>query len=289
MFAIDVLAQNDFSVVYFTGGEPGLYPHLPEVVDYAKKKGMITSMTTNGTISEAALKRMSQSLDVLSVSVDHYNERLWDDAKHIAGISKKAKETIRVAKTFGISLYGITFLNPAWDVEDVEHIIQYVNNELDVPFALSYPYHSSNNSTFVVGGKLRDSRYQTQHSLRNMVAKVLEMKLHGYDVATVSSYLRDVLRAYDGLPMRYKCDAGRTIITVDCNLNVFPCYKRGVLLNLRESQDLNSFVPDNSLCDNRYCLINCFKEASLASKKTCLKAVKEEFFSNPKFYLKVAL
>ncbi len=286
-FAIDVLAKNSFSVVYFTGGETGLYPHLTKAVDYAKKKGMITSITTNGTISEANLRRLSKSLDILSVSVDHYNERLWDDAKNVAGISKKAKETIRIAKACGMKLYAITFLNPAWTVEDVGQVVRYVNEELGVSFALSYPYISSSDGTFVVGGNLRGSQYQTQRNTRNMVAKVLQMKLLGSDVATVTGYLRDVLRAQDGLPMKYPCRAGKTIITIDCNLNVFPCYKREKLFNLRERQDLNTSVPDNALCDNRYCLINCFKEASLASKETFLRAVKEELFSNPKFYLKL--
>ena len=289
LFAIDVLARNSFSIIYFTGGEPGLYPHLAEVVNYAKKKGMITSITTNGTLSEANLKRMNKSLDILSVSVDHYDEKLWDEAKHVAGISKKAKATIRTAKACGTTIYGITFLNPSWSVQDVEHVVRYVNEELGVSFALSYPYVSSNESTFVVGGNMRGSPNQIQRNIRNMVAKVLEMKLLGSDVATVSGYLRDVLRTYDGLPMKYPCKAGETIITIDCNLNVFPCYKREKLCNLRERQDLNSFVLNNSVCDSRYCLINCFKEASLASKETCLKAVKEEFFSNPKFYLKLVL
>ena len=289
IFAIEVLAENGFSVVYFTGGEPGLYPHLVDAVNYAKKRGMITSITTNGTISETILKKMSKSLDVLSVSVDHYNERIWDEAKHIVGISRKAKETIRTAKTLGTDLYGITFLNPNWSVQDVERVIRYVNEELGISFAISYPYVSSNNSTFVVGGAMRGPLSQAQLNIRNMVAKVLEMKLLGSDVATVSGYLRDVLRAYDGLPMRYPCTVGETVMTVDCNLNVFPCYKRERLCNLRERQDLNGFALNNSLCDNKSCLINCFKEASLASKESCLKAVKEEFFSNPRFYLKLAL
>jgi MoaA/NifB/PqqE/SkfB family radical SAM enzyme len=286
-FAIDILAKNSFSVIYFTGGETALYPHLAEAVEYAKKKGMITSITTNGTIPEAELKRLSKSLDVLSVSVDHYDESLWDNAKGVPGISKKAKETIRIAKACGMKLYGITFLNPAWAVKDVEQVVQYVNEELGISFALSYPYTSSNDGTFVVDENLRGSEFQTQRNVRNMVAKVLRMKSRGSDVATASCYLRDVLRAHDGLPMRYPCKAGKTIITIDCNLNVFPCYKRKRLFNLRERQDLNSVVPYNSLCDNIQCLINCFKEASLASKETFLRAVKEELVSNPKFYLKL--
>jgi MoaA/NifB/PqqE/SkfB family radical SAM enzyme len=286
-FAIDALAENGFSVIYFTGGETGLYPHLVEAVDYAKKKGMMTSITTNGTISETTLQKLSKSLDILSVSVDNYNETLWDEAKHVAGISKKAKRTIRIAQSYGLKVYGITFLNPAWTVEDVEQVVHYVNEELGISFALSYPYSSSNNGTFVVGGDLRRSDFQTQANLKNMVAKVLQMKLLGSDVATVSGYMRDVVRAHDGLPMRYPCKAGKSIIVVDCNLDVFPCYKREKMFNLRSAQNLRPSHLDNSACDNRYCLINCFKEASLASKETCLKAVKEEFFSNPKFYLKL--
>lgn len=286
-FALDILAKNDFSIIYFTGGETTLYPHLAEAAEYAKKKGMITSVTTNGTIPHTTLKRLSKSIDVLSVSVDHYDEGLWDRAKSIPGISKKAKETIRTAKAIGMKLYAITFLNPAWTVKDVEQVIHYVNEELGVPFALSYPYVSSNGGTFVVGGNLSTSISKTQLNIRNMVAKVLQMRLLGSDIVTAACYMRDVLIAHDCLPVRYPCKAGRTIIAIDCDLNVFPCYKREKLFNLRERQDLDMPVPDTSSCDNAQCLINCFKEASLASKGTFFRAVKEELLSNPKFYLKL--
>jgi len=286
-FAIDALAKNDFSVVYFTGGETGLYPYLVEAVEYAKKNGMITSITTNGTLSQETLNRLSRSLDVLSVSVDHYDEALWDRAKHMPGISRRAKETIRAAKALGMKLYAITFLNPAWTVKEVERVVRHVNDELDVSFALSYPYVSSSEGTFVVGGTLSKSLSEEQRNVRDMVAEVLEMKLQGADVVTASCYMRDVLRAHDGLPMKYPCKAGRTIITIDCNLNVYPCYRREKLFNLRERQDLGLPVPDVSSCDNAQCLINCFKEASLASKENFLKAAKEELVSNPKFYLKL--
>lgn len=286
-FAIDVLAKSNYAVIYFTGGETALYPHLAEAVEYTRKRGMITSITTNGTIPEATLKRLSKSLDVLSVSVDHYNEALWDRAKSVPGISKKARETIRKAKAYGIKLYGIAFLNPAWTVKDVEQVIRYTNEELGVSFGLSYPYTSSSNRTFVVGANLTNSLLKKQRNIRNMVAKILQMKLSGSDVSTASCYMRDVLRAHDGLPTMYPCKAGRTIVTIDCNLNVFPCYKREKLFNLKERQDLNIPVPDTSRCDNTQCLINCFKEASLASRETFFKAAKEELLSNPKFYLKL--
>jgi MoaA/NifB/PqqE/SkfB family radical SAM enzyme len=283
-FAIDILAKNNFSVIYFTGGETGLYPHLVEAVNYAKKNGFITSITTNGTISKDKVTQMSKSLDALSVSVDHYDEQLWDQAKHTPGIAKQAQETIKLAKAYGIKLYAITFLNPTWSTTEVAKVIHYVNDELGVPFSLSYPYVSSNDGTFIVGGSLRNAR-DFQDNLRNNVAKVLEMKLSDSKIANSTSYLRDVLRAHDGLPMKYPCKAGRVIITVDCKLNIFPCYKKDKLFNLRDCQDLNIAPTIISTCDNKSCMINCFKEASETSKETLLAAAIEEAISSPRFYL----
>jgi MoaA/NifB/PqqE/SkfB family radical SAM enzyme len=286
-FAIDALANSNFSVLYLTGGETGIYPHIVEAVEYGRQKGLITSLTSNGTIPAATLKQLRKSLDFLSISVDNYDGARWDQAKHLPGISKQAIQTIKTAKAYGIKLYGITFLNPSWTVDDVERIVHYVNDELGISFALSYPYISSNDSTFSVGGKLSRSQNQAYRNVRNMVAKVLEMKLEGADIANVSGYMKDVLRAHDELPMKYPCMAGKTIVTIDCTLNVFPCYKRPKLFNLRDRQDLNLPQQDTSQCDNKSCLINCFKEASLASRHAVLAAVTEELSSHPKFYAKI--
>ncbi len=286
-FAIDVLAKNNFSVLYLTGGETGMYPHLVEALKHAKSKGMITSLTSNGTIPNSTVKEMHGCLDILSISVDNDDLSLWDAAKNVKGISKTAMRTIEFAKAAGIKVYAITFLNPSWNIEDVERVVHFVNDDLGISFAMSYPYFSNNESTFVVGGNLRSQQTEARRRVRNLVAKVLEMKLAGSDVATVSGYMRDVLRAHDGFPMHYPCKAGKSVITIDCNLDVYPCYKRPRLFNLRERQDLNLPTPDNSKCDKKTCLINCFKEASLASGVVTLGSIPEEFFSNPKFYVKI--
>jgi MoaA/NifB/PqqE/SkfB family radical SAM enzyme len=283
---LDVLAKNHFSVAYLTGGETGLYPHLVDAVKYAKNKGLTTSITTNGTIAKEKLVRMRGALDVLSVSVDDYNEKRWDKTKHVEGISAKAKETIRTAKAVGMKVYAVTFLNPAWTPLDVTNVVHYINDELDVPFALSYPYISANDSTFRVGGKLVEySNYIKK--LKSLAQTVLAMKLSGSKIATTTCYLREVIRAHESLPLKYPCKAGRTILTIDCNLNVFPCYKREKLFNLKDYQNLNLQPVDTTACDNKNCMINCFKEASAGSKETGLRAGVEELFSNPQFYLEM--
>lgn len=284
LFVLDVLVKNNFSVAYFTGGETGLYSHLVEAVEYAKEKGLITSLTTNGTMPNTTLAKLSKSLDALSVSVDHYDAQRWDEAKHVPGIARMAVETIRLAKAYGMKTYAVTFLNPLWDAAEVEKTVRYVNDKLGIPFAFSYPYISTNEGTFKVGGELCSSN-DFYNNVRSNIAKVLEMKLNGAQIANTTAYLREALRAQDNLPMKYPCKAGRVMLTVDCKLNVFPCYKKDKLFNLRENQNINLPAVNSAMCDNKHCMINCFKEASAWSKETVFSSLKEEVFSNVDFLL----
>jgi MoaA/NifB/PqqE/SkfB family radical SAM enzyme len=286
-YALDILTKSGFRVAYFTGGETGLYPHLAEIIEYAKKRGFVTSITTNGTIEKATLRSLKDNLDVLSVSVDHYDKHLWEEAKHHPGIGAKAEQTIRYAKAYGIKVYAITFLNPSWSENEVEKTIRYVNDELGVSFTLSYPYVSSSYGSFVVGGDLRNVDFES--NMINLVGKVLQMKAMGAKVANATCYLKDVIRALNGKPMRYACKAGKTVIAIDCNLNVFPCYKQKQLFNLRDKTILTPLNVDNHQCDNKNCLINGYKEPSLASRENLRSAIAEELLSNPIFYARLLL
>jgi MoaA/NifB/PqqE/SkfB family radical SAM enzyme len=282
------LSNNHFSIAYFTGGETSLHPHLGDALKYAKEKGLITSITTNGTIKKEALVGLKDSLDVLSVSVDSYDSDKWDQAKNFPGISRLAIETIKQAKRLGISTYAVTFLNPLWSILEVDRVVEYVNNEIGIPFALSYPFISANSGSYKVGGEFANSKVDFSN-IRRLVAHILDLKIEGANIATSTGYMKEVLRAFDNLPLKYPCKAARTILTIDCNLDVYPCYKKKKIFNLQECGDLNFREVDSSLCDNERCMINCFKEASQASRATGLHAIADEILSSRRFYRSLLL
>jgi len=103
------LAKNNFSVIYFTGGEPSLYPHLIDALKYVKSKNLLTSITSNGSISAKQLWEMRDYLDLLSVSVDHYVEEEWNKTKNVKDAASKAKNAIKVAQKYGINAVGLNF------------------------------------------------------------------------------------------------------------------------------------------------------------------------------------
>lgn len=57
--------------VTFVGGEPLLYPGLLEHIAYAKSKGLVTSLVTNGSrLTEATIASLEGILDWLTLSID---------------------------------------------------------------------------------------------------------------------------------------------------------------------------------------------------------------------------
>ncbi len=85
--------------IWFTGGEPTLYPHFVELVHYIKSKGMLAGVTTNGT---TLLKRaewlLEHPMDMMVISIDgkgdiHNNVREPDrQLKVIENTGKTAYE-----------------------------------------------------------------------------------------------------------------------------------------------------------------------------------------------------
>ena len=77
------IAQSGiFSAINFAGGEPFLIKELPELVHYAKKQGLETSVITNGALlTEEKLRQVLPYLDCIGISF----HSLDDDTKQKIG------------------------------------------------------------------------------------------------------------------------------------------------------------------------------------------------------------
>lgn len=60
--------------VDFTGGEPLLHPQLPEMLLYAKRLGLMTTLTTNGLLYPQRAKELLSLVDLLHISLDAASE-----------------------------------------------------------------------------------------------------------------------------------------------------------------------------------------------------------------------
>ena len=76
---------------YLFGGEPLVRRDIEDVVEYAKKRGFLTTMNTNGSLLEAKAGSLGENLDFAFVSLDYFNE--YND--FIRGRGGAFKEVVR--------------------------------------------------------------------------------------------------------------------------------------------------------------------------------------------------
>jgi MoaA/NifB/PqqE/SkfB family radical SAM enzyme len=232
------LANHEFLIAYFTGGEPTLHPNIVEIVDYAGKLGFVTTLTTNGSVSKSMLKRLKNAgLYVLSVSLDHW------------------LETIKYSQSIGLKAYALAFLNPFLVHDGVDKLVDYTNNTLQVPLGFCYPTKSDVNS-YGLGGQL--SSEELSHGMDLSVKKLLTAKKNGSNIANLWVYMEDVINFREGNQPNFYCKGGEEVIYVDWHGDVYPCFLREKMFNIL--RDKPRFLKDVKCND---CLINCFREPSI--------------------------
>jgi len=250
------LYENKFMIVYFTGGEPSLHPDLVSFVRFANRLGLITSTTTNGTLSLATLAQLQAAgLDALSVSLDHWDSQVCERLRGHRGIQAKEEEKLRYAKRIGLRAYALAYLNPLL-CEDgaIQTFVEYVDQTLDVPVAFCFPTESEENS-YRLCGLGSDADYS---KLYRTIRRILELKRNGHRILNPTVYLEDVLRFLRGKPPAIYCRGGEDVVYIDWLGNTYPCFLRPKLFNaLEEKPRLLHHVQCND------CVINCFREPSI--------------------------
>ena len=275
---LDFMAKNKFLVVYFTGGEPSLHPKLIDIIEYAVKRGLLTSLTTNGTIPEKTLKALHKvGLHTLSVSLDSWEPSICDRVRGFKGIFQRQKKTIKLARKLNMGVYALTYLGLHITEENIEDIVEYVNNTLGVPFALCYPAETNVN-TYQLGNRIT---MHSPSSFQAIAQKLLTLKKQGYKIANTATYLEEIVRFHDKKPTKYPCKCGEYVFYIDWLGDIYPCFTKTKLFNILELTGSNAkpSFPKNVACNQ--CLIDCFREPSyiayLKDPSLILKEINHNF------------
>lgn len=102
---LDEIASLGKVVVILTGGEPLMRKDFFEIAEYARERGLITAMASNGTLidQEIAERIKRAGIRRVSISIDG-TEKTHDRFRGIPGSFKKAMEGIEALKKAGVSV-----------------------------------------------------------------------------------------------------------------------------------------------------------------------------------------
>jgi 12,18-didecarboxysiroheme deacetylase len=134
---IDDLAGFGVPVILFSGGEPLVRKDLPELADYAVKKGMRAVISTNGTLITAETARTLKDigLSYVGISLDGM-EKINDRFRGVKGAFKSALEGIENCQSVGIKV-GLRFTINKFNVDEIPSIFDLLE-EKDIPRVCFY-------------------------------------------------------------------------------------------------------------------------------------------------------
>jgi MoaA/NifB/PqqE/SkfB family radical SAM enzyme len=128
---VDDFVRRHYFGVILTGGEPSLHPELPQIVAYARERGLHVRMITNGTqLAEPALARelRAAGLQLVHVSVYSVRPEVEAELRGVPGTLERAFAAIDNALSVGIEVNinsVINALNADHLHENVEHFIEH--------------------------------------------------------------------------------------------------------------------------------------------------------------------
>lgn len=137
MQLIDDLAQFGSPVMLFSGGEPLVREDLPELAEYAVKKGMRAVISTNGTLITADTARMLKAigLSYVGISLDGM-EQINDRFRGVKGAYDMAIRGIENCTAAGIKV-GLRFTINKFNSEEIPKIFNLLE-DMDIPRACFY-------------------------------------------------------------------------------------------------------------------------------------------------------
>jgi MoaA/NifB/PqqE/SkfB family radical SAM enzyme len=94
------LRQIGIRFVDFTGGEPLLYSHLATVLQFARKLGLKTSVTTNGLLYEKFARELKGLVTYLHFSLDSLSESEHNEIRGVPSF-RQVMQNIALAQSLG--------------------------------------------------------------------------------------------------------------------------------------------------------------------------------------------
>ncbi|MGW8326454.1 radical SAM protein [Streptomyces sp. NPDC055897] len=116
---IDQLADIGALDVQFIGGEPTLYPHLPELIEHAHGRGLGIEVFSNLTHIHEPLWETFKAHGV-KLATSYYSDEAadHDEVTRLRGSHKKTRANVEKALELGIALRGgVVAVNPGQRVE----------------------------------------------------------------------------------------------------------------------------------------------------------------------------
>ena len=212
---IRMLSRTHF-LFAVTGGEPLLYDGVEEIVECASRHGLVDLQTNGSLLTRERLDRF-RGLYRISISLDDVND--YGSLDPVISERLKMARDIGRRKGFFVSVNSVVTRRNVGRIPDLARRLSSMGIELEVLL-----YHDGPEGN-VARKDVRELSFSTPgdvSSLRDMSIELISMKRRGYLVASLDSYLKDMV-GYVESGAGIRCRAGRDYLAVDTDGRLMAC------------------------------------------------------------------
>jgi Fe-coproporphyrin III synthase len=120
---IDDAVALGYRQLAVSGGEPLLYPALAELLQHARARGMLVTLTSNGVLATAdRWSRIAGAIDVLAISIDGRREE-HDTIRRCRGAFDRTVANLAVLRESGAQ-FGFIFTLTQHNVDALEFVVR---------------------------------------------------------------------------------------------------------------------------------------------------------------------
>jgi len=184
---IDDLAKFGVPVILFSGGEPLVRKDLPELADYAVKKGMRAVISTNGTLITPQIAQTLKDigLSYVGISLDGMEE-INDRFRGVKGAFRLALKGIENCKKAGIKV-GLRFTINKSNAGQISEIFKLLE-KMDIPRVCFYHLVYSGRGSELVKEDLSHKESRKAVDLIMDLTKQLHDRNNSKEVLTVDNH-----------------------------------------------------------------------------------------------------
>ncbi len=209
---INNLKKYNIKRIVITGGEPTLHPKFIEIINMLRSKfpSIEIRIQTNGTNPQIIKKLKKDPKISIQVSLDHYKKEIHEKLRG-KNTYEKVIKTIEVSKEKGFYLIVYSTLTKM-NIVDFNKFVEFLSNKNVDLFGFTI---------LRLQGKAKNKKelqLNTDEAFE-FYKKVFELRKKYDFIASLDDYLDTCL----GFCFKDGCGAGKYTVSIDWNLNVFPC------------------------------------------------------------------
>ena len=212
---IDEFSDLGVKRIGFTGGEPLLREDIGHIISYAHKKGITTTLFSNGSLVPAKINTL-QHLDLLLLSLDG-PPQIHDSLRGMKGSFQHVQRAIHAAREAKLPVWINTVITKN-NVDQLSFLVDFaVENRVKVMFMPVFNYTLTAAQDTIDGLSADDNSFKA--AIRNLIAR----KKQGAPIVNSLSYFRYILENWPD-SNRLQCRAGHNFCAVGPDGMVYPCH-----------------------------------------------------------------